>query len=566
MILVSPIGSSLCELAAQHCDCPLKPSQYVPVEGEQRGGGIVLLGEAGGVEEAGIGPFVGRSGQRLRVALSQIAVPIDAIYNMVPRSLYKHKPTTKEVAACWTCHVSGWLQSLRPSLIVAIGGTASEWLTGIGVKKGHGSAFPCIREGLEDVPVFITYHPAATLHDPRLLSAFEGDYTALESYFLHRERLSHEGYTVGVVGDLLRTIKNRGRLFCDLETTSLDPTTGNILGISIRDGITGDTFYLAGIPTADSLGVLLARGTVWYNGVGFDLKWFPPHLRYTEVDDVLLMARILQKPYGSLRALAAYEFGIIHNSISTLADELGVDSVVDMELDDLAHKAGEDVELTHKLWDLYCPALLEAGLWHIYLLERKIAPLVRRLEDDGMLLNPEEAQTLYATTTKEVADHHQVVTSLAPLREVVHETTRYWSQVYPQLKDTKWVDGGYRVTIGAIPQHEGDFRGRVPVSVSHYEPINPNSDDQLVEAFLTLGIKLTKRTKGGDQYSVDGSVLEGITHPLAGAVRAYRKVDKRRQFVKVLAALEGGILHVRLRQLGTVTGRFSSGGQEETDQ
>ena len=84
--------------------------------------------------------------------------------------------------------------------------------------------------------------------------------------------------------------------------------------------------------------------------------------------------------------------------------------------------------------------------------------------------------------------------------------------------------------------------------------------------FFKVGIKLNKRTKGGDKYSVDGEVLEGISHPLAGAVRAYRKVDKRRQFVKVLAALEGGILHVRLRQLGTVTGRFSSGGQEETDQ
>lgn len=62
---------------------------------------------------------------------------------------------------------------------------------------------------------------------------------------------------------------------------------------------------------------------------------------------------------------------------------------------------------------------------------------------------------------------------------------------------------------------------------------NPNSNQQLVEAFLTLGISLTKRTKPSTnhpkgQLAMDDDVLKSLDHPLADAVVKSRKAGKWR--------------------------------------
>ncbi|MER5883116.1 DNA polymerase [Streptomyces sp. NPDC001941] len=63
---------------------------------------------------------------------------------------------------------------------------------------------------------------------------------------------------------------------------------------------------------------------------------------------------------------------------------------------------------------------------------------------------------------------------------------------------------------------------------------NPNSSQQLVEVFTSLGVKLTKRTKPSKnhphgQLAMDDDVLTGLHHPLADAVIKSRRAGKWRK-------------------------------------
>lgn len=552
--MTTPLTSGYCSLKAATCECPLKAKFpiFVPPEGDMDGGGVVIMGEAGGVTEGEQGrPFVGRTGKELRGALSQIDVPIDAIYNMVPRALRQYTPSKREVSACWDCHVGQWLTSLHPQLIVAVGGVAAGFLAGVGVEKFHSSAYPCIQPGLDGIPVFVTFHPSAMVRNrPKYQALFEGDYTALEAYYHDRQHLDHAEYSIHDISELHSLLQPEAKATLDFETTSLDTTTARIVGVAVRTN--NDTRYYNGEPNSDDLEALLSRRSTWYNGVGYDLRLFPGELKYAEVDDVLIKARLLQKPYGSLRDLAAYEYGIQHENMKLLAarntvgDVMVLTGVGWVPLSELAGKAMEDVELTDTLDIQYSSELESANMSHIYLLERAVAPLVRRTEDYGMRIDTEAAATQLTKVTVELSAQEAVFRDGAPWRQLQRVVTTTWAHLFGPLI-TKW------------PGH-----GKPRMVQQWSEPVNPRSPQQLSEMFAALGIVLTKTTDGG-QLSVDGEVLEGIDHPIADLLRAYRKAEKRQQFVSALVAA-GQWLHFRLKPLGAVSGRFSSGSGEETDQ
>lgn len=539
------------------------------------GNGVVIVGEAGGVTEGEQGrPFVGRTGRELRAALSQIDVPIDAIHNMVPRALQSHTPSKREVAVCWSCHVGEWLVSLQPKLIVAVGGVAAGWLANVGVEKFHGSAYPCVQPGLEGVPVFVTFHPSAMVRNrPKYQVLFEGDYTALEAYYHESQHFDRSNYTLDDISSLRRTIEPAARIVVDFESTSLDTENAVIVGVAVRT--TERTHYFHGSPNVEDFEALARANTVWYNA-NYDIKLFPTEYRYLEVDDTFLKAKILQKPYGSLRNLLAYEFGIDHASMKTLKESLDVDNDDDptsvltgvgyIPLAELAAKACEDVEGTDKLDALYDTELASSGMEHIYLLERAVAPEVRRTEDAGMVIDVQAATNLLIDTEMKVEAAKAKFRSQAPMRHLSRVVTTTWGSLFRmsvskhkksciQSENGLWLCG----CIGGWPGH-----GRPKVRHDWVEPINPNSNQQLAEMFTALGIVLTKTTKSGDP-SVDGEVLESITHPLADAVRQFKRLDKKRQFVLGLSEM-GGVFHPRLKQLGAVSGRMSSGGDEEAEQ
>ncbi len=129
---------------------------------------IVFIGEAPGREEDLQGlPFVGRAGQLLTKMLEAIAFARDEVYitNILKcRPPNNRDPQEDEMAACEP-YLARQLEILRPAVICALGRIAAHGL----LRKGTSLSF--LRRALHsynDIPVAVTYHPAALLRNPNL--------------------------------------------------------------------------------------------------------------------------------------------------------------------------------------------------------------------------------------------------------------------------------------------------------------------------------------------------------------------------------------------------------------
>ncbi|MFF5433448.1 DNA polymerase [Streptomyces griseofuscus] len=97
---------------------------------------------------------------------------------------------------------------------------------------------------------------------------------------------------------------------------------------------------------------------------------------------------------------------------------------------------------------------------------------------------------------------------------------------------------------------------------------NPNSAQQLVEAFEAMGVKLTKRTKPSKnhpkgQLAMDDDVLSGLKHPLADAVIKSRKANKWRKtwFERALNGRDSNDrVHASINSLRARTSRMAISG------
>ncbi|MFF4557197.1 DNA polymerase [Streptomyces sp. NPDC001422] len=88
---------------------------------------------------------------------------------------------------------------------------------------------------------------------------------------------------------------------------------------------------------------------------------------------------------------------------------------------------------------------------------------------------------------------------------------------------------------------------------------NVNSDKQLIEFFLSQGIRLTKKTPKGN-LSMDAEVLDSIDHPLAEAVKKATKAAKWRKtwFEAALNGMDSqGRVHAGINSLQARTARMS---------
>jgi DNA polymerase len=127
------------------------------------GAAVLLVGEAPGAQEdeAGV-PFVGRSGQLLDGLLTEAGLRRDqvAVANVLKcRPPANRKPRRAEVGRCrpW---LERQLELVDPTVVVALGGTATEWFFGAGAR------IAALRTQVQRVgsrPVVVTYHPSAAI-------------------------------------------------------------------------------------------------------------------------------------------------------------------------------------------------------------------------------------------------------------------------------------------------------------------------------------------------------------------------------------------------------------------
>jgi len=137
----------------------------VPGEGNPRAG-LMCVGEGPGATEDELGrPFVGQAGKLLDQILGAIDCPRESVFiaNIVKcRPPQNRKPLPDEAAACLP-YLHRQIALVRPKVLLALGGTAAEWL--LGVRKSLGELRNQVHR-YGEIPLVVTYHPAALLRNP----------------------------------------------------------------------------------------------------------------------------------------------------------------------------------------------------------------------------------------------------------------------------------------------------------------------------------------------------------------------------------------------------------------
>lgn len=189
-------------------------------------------------------------------------------------------------------------------------------------------------------------------------------------------------------------LTNERVLGCDLETTSLDPHSGDLrlLTLAARDAAAGATVAFVvdcrALPRwAETLGPLLAdpnRLTLWHNAV-FDLTWLLARgVAVGAPWDTLLAAQVVnggvprQRGYFSLAAVTERELGVTLDK----TEQAGDWSSATLTNDQL-HYAARDAAVLLELHTRQRALLVAEGLWEAAHLEFGAVPAVAWLELTG---------------------------------------------------------------------------------------------------------------------------------------------------------------------------------------
>ncbi|MEW6500792.1 MAG: DNA polymerase I [Thermodesulfobacteriota bacterium] len=317
----------------------------------------------------------------------------------------------------------------------------------------------------------------------------------------------------------------------DTETTSLDPLTADLVGISLCTD-SKNAYYLpvghrhedgtlqpGQFPPATVLQALRPLFTGPQLKLGHNLKFDYQVLAHhgltlsPPLADTMIASYLLDPSRRSHKLDDLCE-EFLERRTTTFAEVTTGDKREDafayVSLPAARDYSCEDAAVTCMLWEKFRPELEALGLGELFAdLEMALLPLLARMEQVGIRVDPGQLADLS--------------------REFSAELTRLERRIY-------------------------DLAGGA---------FNINSPRQLGEIlFERLGLPHGKKTKTG--YSTDSSVLEELAryHDLPATVMAHRNLTKLKStYVDKLAELihpETGRIHTSFNQTVTATGRLSS--------
>ncbi len=162
--------------------CPLWRSRTKAVPGEGAvDAEIMFVGEAPGGDEDRQGrPFVGAAGRVLAEQLKKIGIDRQRVFitNVVKcRPEGNRDPSPAEIEACRD-HLLTQIAIINPRVICTLGRFAARTLIDnrISITREHGK--PRRISGILYLPI---YHPAAALHQARLIDSLESDFRQLRA-------------------------------------------------------------------------------------------------------------------------------------------------------------------------------------------------------------------------------------------------------------------------------------------------------------------------------------------------------------------------------------------------
>ncbi len=314
--------------------------------------------------------------------------------------------------------------------------------------------------------------------------------------------------------------------FCfDLETSSLDPRTTEIIGVALSNKAhTGFYFNCRAKDVLKTVVPLLMKAGV--EKIGHNLKFDLSCLVANGIEavgpffDTMLVHSLVEPDQRhGMDFLSEHYLGYTPVPISELIGEkrgkeeqLSMLDIVDDKSEELAKYAAEDADVTWQLADVLRPKLDEAGLAKLYReIEAPLLPVLTAMENAGVAID---------------------VGALAEISEEL----------------------GKRVAeLDATIQEEAT------------QPLNVASPKQLGTVLfdvLQLAEK-PKKTKTG-QYKTDEATLQTLvgTHPIIEHILEYRESSKlKNTYVDTLPEAvnsKTGRVHTSYHQLMTATGRLAS--------
>ncbi len=185
LLPVSALTDELSKLEAKvrSCtDCALHESRTQAVFGTgSHKTKVMFVGEAPGRDEDLKGePFVGRAGQLLNKIFEAVGLQREEVYitNILKcRPPENRDPQESEVRCCEKYLISQ-IELIRPVLVCALGRIAAQWLLDTNAPLG------ALRSGehtYREIPVLVTYHPAALLRNPQFKRPTWEDFKKLKA-------------------------------------------------------------------------------------------------------------------------------------------------------------------------------------------------------------------------------------------------------------------------------------------------------------------------------------------------------------------------------------------------
>jgi len=157
----------------EKCDLCITRKNAVPGKGNQNAD-VVFIGEAPGKNEDLHGePFIGIAGKKLDDALKNAGLTRNSVYitNIVKCRPPKNRiPNDIEKSTC-NEYLKAEIAIINPKIICLLGNTPYySILGGKEISKNHGKFI-----SKDNYMYFVTFHPAATIYNQKLVNVFKND-------------------------------------------------------------------------------------------------------------------------------------------------------------------------------------------------------------------------------------------------------------------------------------------------------------------------------------------------------------------------------------------------------
>jgi len=349
------------------------------VWGNGKKGLVMIVGQNPGTHEDIQGmPFVGPAGKLLRKILGS-RVDMCYITNVV-KCYYKETPSLSMVKNCLPYLIEEILD-VKPKVIVTLGEVASRAL----IRKQKIKDISFIPQfstikGIEDIPIFATYHPAAALRKEGIVDLIVSHIsTTIDSAFKYvsgeAQVKEFDHKVVENAEEIIELIEKYDKFAIDIETSSLNeyedgariksislsPAPYKAIVIPWDEAYWGDDFDIV----KSAIFTLLTQNkyTLIGHNIKFDLRWLMKEFNLDDIacdiEDTIIMHHLISEEEKHSLSALAYKY----TDVGGYDREVYRKGVSKVEGEELYRYNAMDCDVTYRLYEIFFNKLAKEGMF-----------------------------------------------------------------------------------------------------------------------------------------------------------------------------------------------------------